>query len=166
MKRALLIKNGLIADGTGDAGFKGDVLIEGDKITDVAYGGIAGDIDAEIIDAAGKIVSPGFIDCHAHSDAYLVIEPDAPSKITQGITTEINGQCGGSIAPRYGEARLSSDWASILGEKLSWRSLKEYREVLASVRPALNTVQFVGHNTLRSSGVGYAGRAADCGEIK
>lgn len=166
MKRALLIKNGLIADGTGDAGFKGDVLIEGDKITDVAYGGIAGDIDAEIIDAAGKIVSPGFIDCHAHSDAYLVIEPDAPSKITQGITTEINGQCGGSIAPRYGEARLSSDWASILGEKLSWRSLKEYREVLASVRPALNTVQFVGHNTLRSSVVGYAGRAADCGEIK
>lgn len=166
MKRALLIKNGLIADGTGAAAFKGDVLIEGDKITDVVCGGIAGEVDAEIIDAAGKVVSPGFIDCHAHSDAYLALEPDAPSKITQGITTEINGQCGGSIAPRYGEARLSSDWASLLGEKLSWRSLKEYREVLESVKPAVNTVQFIGHNTLRSSVVGYAGRVANDDEVK
>ena len=72
--------------------------------------------NVETIDAAGCLVTPGFIDCHAHSDAYLIIEPDAPSKISQGVTTEINGQCGGSAAPRYGEARLSSDWASILGE--------------------------------------------------
>lgn len=166
MKRNLLIKNGLIVDGTGGVGFKGDVLIEGDEIRDVVQGGITCEIDAEIIDAAGRVVSPGFIDCHAHSDAYLVLEPDAPSKITQGITTEINGQCGGSIAPRYGEARLSSDWASLLGEKLSWRSLKEYRDVLESVRPAVNTVQFIGHNTLRSSVVGYAARAASYDEVK
>ena len=166
MKRKLLIKNGLIVDGTGGAGFKGDVLIEGDEIRDVVQGGITCEIDAEIIDADGRVVSPGFIDCHAHSDAYLVLEPDAPSKITQGITTEINGQCGGSIAPRYGEARLSSDWASLLGEKLSWRSLKEYRDVLESVRPAVNTVQFIGHNTLRSSVVGYAARAASYDEVK
>ena len=119
-----------------------------------------------MIDAAGMIVSPGFIDAHTHSDAYLVLEPDAPSKITQGVTTEINGQCGGSVAPRYGEARLSGDWAALLGERLTWRSLAEYREVLAAARPAVNTVQFVGHNTLRSSVVGYAGRAATPGELK
>ena len=113
-----------------------------------------------VIDATGLVVSPGFIDAHTHSDAYLVLEPDAPSKVTQGITTEINGQCGGSVAPRYGEARLSSDWAALLGEKLTWRSLAEYREVLAAAKPAVNTVQFVGHNTLRSSVVGYAARAA------
>ena len=76
------------------------------------------------------------------------------------MTTEINGQCGGSVAPRYGEARLSSDWAALLGERLSWRSLAEYREVLDAAKPAINTVQFVGHNTLRSSVVGYAGRVA------
>lgn len=166
MKNKLLIKNGLIVDGTGGISFNGDVIIEGDKIVDVVKGGVADCADFEVIDCTRKIVSPGFIDCHAHSDAYLILEPDAPSKITQGITTEINGQCGGSIAPRYGEARLSSDWASLLGEKLTWRSLREYREVLEANKSALNTVQFIGHNTLRSSVVGYAGRAASKEEIK
>ena len=121
---------------------------------------------AATIDASGCIVSPGFIDAHAHSDAYLVLEPDAPSKISQGVTTEINGQCGGSVAPRYGEARLSSDWAALLGERLTWRSLAEYRTVLEAAKPAINTIQFVGHNTLRSSVVGYAGRAATPDELK
>ena len=166
MLRRILIKGGSVIDGTGGAGFAGDILVEGDRIAGVVPGGISSCGDVEIMDAAGKIVSPGFIDCHAHSDAYLILEPDAPSKITQGITTEINGQCGGSIAPRYGEARLSSDWASLLGEKLSWRSLREYREVLEANKPALNTVQFIGHNTLRSSVVGYSGRAASKEEIK
>ena len=119
-----------------------------------------------VIDATGYIVSPGFIDAHTHSDAYLILEPDAPSKISQGITTEINGQCGGSIAPRYGEARLSSDWAALLGDKLSWHSLAEYREVLSQACPAVNTVQFIGHNTLRSSVIGYAPRAATSDELK
>ena len=118
------------------------------------------------IDASGCIVSPGFIDAHAHSDAYLVLEPDAPSKISQGITTEINGQCGGSVAPRYGEARLSGDWATLLGSRLTWRSLAEYRAVLETAKPAINTIQFIGHNTLRSSVVGYAGRAATSDELK
>ena len=122
--------------------------------------------DFNTIDATGCIVRPGFIDAHAHSDAYLVLEPDAPSKISQGITTEINGQCGGSVAPRYGEARLSGDWATLLGSRLTWRSLAEYRTVLEAAKPAINTIQFVGHNTLRSSVVGYAGRAATSDELK
>ena len=142
--RFTVISGGTIVDGTLAPAFKGDVVIEGDRIADVirgkgSYGG-----DVELADAAGAIVSPGFIDSHSHSDAYLVIEPHAPSKISQGITTEINGQCGGSVAPRYGEARLSSDWAALLGERLVWRSLAEYREVLMESRPAINTIQFVG----------------------
>ena len=158
----ICIKGGLIVDGTGQPAFAGDVLVEGDKIVDVLSGGnrTIEQSNNQIIEAEGLLVSPGFIDAHTHSDAYLVIEPDAPSKITQGITTEINGQCGGSVAPRYGEARLSSDWAAILGERLTWHSLAEYREVLAAAKPAVNTVQFIGHNTLRSSVVGYAARAA------
>ena len=122
--------------------------------------------DFNTIDATGCIVSPGFVDAHAHSDAYLILEPDAPSKISQGITTEINGQCGGSVAPRYGEARLSGDWSTLLGSRLTWRSLAEYRAVLEAAKPAINTIQFVGHNTLRSSVVGYAGRAATSDELK
>ena len=158
-----LIKNGTIVDGTGKPAFVGDILVDGDKIVEGMPTGDNRTIEQSnnrTIDASGLIVSPGFIDAHTHSDAYLVIEPDAPSKVTQGITTEINGQCGGSVAPRYGEARLSSDWAAVLGDRLTWRSLAEYRDVLAAARPAVNTVQFVGHNTLRSSVVGYAARAA------
>ena len=160
-----LIKNGTVIDGTGAAAFVADVLVNGETIADVAPGLPIDDAD-RVIDASGHIVSPGFIDAHSHSDAYLVIEPDAPSKLSQGVTTEINGQCGGSVAPRYGEARLSSDWASLLGEKLTWRSFAEYRAVLEFNPPAINTIQFVGHNTLRSSVVGYAGRAATPDEME
>ena len=159
-----LIKNGTIIDGQGTLAFVGDVLVEDDRIVEVIPAGELQNFKISepqnLIDASGLIVSPGFIDAHTHSDAYLVIEPDAPSKVTQGITTEINGQCGGSVAPRYGEARLSSDWAAVLGDRLIWRSLAEYREVLAAAKPAVNTVQFIGHNTLRSSVIGYAARAA------
>ncbi len=185
------IANGLVVDGTGTPAFAGDVVVDGDRIVDIIKPqrtqssqrnwGFAPDpktlcdplrslwqkqnSKAATIDASGCIVSPGFIDCHTHSDAYLVIEPDAPSKISQGITTEVNGQCGGSVAPRYGEARLSSDWATILGERLTWHSMAEYREVLEAAKPAVNTVQFVGHNTLRSSVMGYAARTATADEI-
>jgi len=168
VEKRILIRNGTIVDGTGKPGFVGSVLIEGEKILEILeqLDGLEELADLEVLDATGLIVSPGFIDAHAHSDAYLVLEPDAPSKIRQGITTEVNGQCGGSVAPRYGEARLSSDWAALLGDRLTWRSMAEYREVLSQAKPAINTVQFVGHNTLRSSVVGYAGRAATPDELK
>lgn len=154
------IANGMIIDGTGRAAYAGTVVVDGEKIIDILPTGTKLPEDGEVIDAAGCIVAPGFIDSHSHSDAYLILEPDAPSKLSQGITTEINGQCGGSIAPRYGDARLSSDWASLLGERLNWHSLSEYRTELEKVGPGINTIQFIGHNTLRASVIGYAGVAA------
>ena len=160
-----IIANGTIIDGTGRPAFPGDVAVEGDRIADIVPGGIAAKGDAQVVDASGCLVTPGFVDAHAHSDAYLVLEPDAPSKLSQGITTEINGQCGGSAAPRYGEARLSSDWASLLGERLTWRSFAEYRATVEAAHPAVNTAVFVGHNTLRSSTMGYAPRAATPEEL-
>ncbi len=162
----LIITNGTIVDGTGMESFPGDVVVEGDRIADVVRGGAATRGDAEVIDARGCLVTPGFVDSHAHSDAYLVLEPDAPSKLAQGVTTEVNGQCGGSAAPRYGEARLSSDWASLLGERLTWRSFAEYRAAVEAAKPAINTAVFVGHNTLRSSAMGYAARPAEPDELK
>ena len=180
MEKMTLIRGGTVIDGTGKPAFVGDVLVDGDRIVEIVSLGSVGsdsplslktletlkDPNLETIDATGAIVSPGFIDAHTHSDAYLVVEPDAPSKISQGITTELNGQCGGSIAPRYGEARLSSDWAAILGERLTWRSLAEYREVLSAAKPAVNTVQFIGHNTLRSSVVGYGATVSSPSQMR
>ena len=178
-----LIKNGFIIDGTGAPGFTGSIVVDGDRIAEVIkhdassppHSALSTPHSAlhvgetcfdDVIDAQGAIIAPGFIDAHTHSDAYLVLEPGAPSKITQGITTEINGQCGGSVAPRYGEARLSSDWAALLGDRLTWRSLAEYREVLEAAKPAVNTVQFIGHNTLRSSVIGYRGVAASPDDMR
>ena len=164
-----IIKNGMVVDGTGRPAYKADVLVDGDRIADVIPRQPCNDgratfdgrtaFDQEI-DASLCLVTPGFIDSHSHSDAYLLIEPDAPSKLSQGITTEINGQCGGSAAPRYGAARLSSDWASMTypggnGPGPTWRSLADYRARFAEAKPSINTIQFIGHNTLRSSVIGY-----------
>ncbi len=174
---SILIKNGIVIDGTGHSRYPADVVIDGDRISDIVMRDRPSQLCAanfeDVIDAEGLLVTPGFIDSHAHSDTYLLIEPDAPSKLSQGVTTEINGQCGGSAIPRFGEARLSSDWASMRYPKLpdengnvecgqgpTWRTLEEYRKLFDAVRPAVNTIQFVGHNTLRSSVIGYAAHAA------
>ena len=89
----ICIRGGTIVDGTGKSAFVGDVLIDGDKIVDVISSNNSQTLklsNIQTFEAEGLLVSPGFIDAHTHSDAYLVIEPDAPSKITQGITTGIN----------------------------------------------------------------------------
>jgi len=81
----LVIKNGTVVDGTGSAGYRADVAIKGDQI--VAVGDVTGETAREI-DASGKIVTPGFIDLHTHSDNSFLIDPHADSKLTQGVTLE------------------------------------------------------------------------------
>jgi len=173
----LIIRGGRVVDGTGAAARGADVGVTGDRIT--AIGDLAGVGAVREIAAAGCVVAPGFVDAHAHSDAYLLIEPDAPSKLAQGVTTEVNGQCGGSAVPRLGQARLSSDWASQTypfhasgGVKMSvrpgptWTTVANYRELFEAVRPAVNTVQFIGHNTLRAGVMGYEPRSATPEELR
>ena len=177
----LIIESAEIVDGGGGPAFKGDIGIRGDRIADC--GGSLERAEAERrIDGSGLTVTPGFIDAHSHSDAYLLIEPDAPSKLSQGITTEINGQCGGSAVPRLGPARLPSDWNSQFYPVLhkdrtdelcmaakpgpTWSTFAEYRELFDAVRPALNSVQLVGHNTLRAGVMGYEARPAHADEVK
>jgi N-acyl-D-amino-acid deacylase len=174
----LLIRGGRVVDGTGAPARVADVGVAGDRVA--AVGNLSGVTASRVIEAEGFLVTPGFIDVHAHSDAYLLLEPDAPSKLSQGITTEVNGQCGGSAVPRLGLARLSSDWASQrypslapegIGIKESpnpgptWTTVASYRALFDAVRPAVNTVQFIGHNTLRAGVMGYEPRAAEPGEV-
>ena len=172
----LIIRNGRVVDGTGAPERRTDVGVAADRI--VALADLSGAGGAREIDASGCVVAPGFVDAHAHSDAYLLLEPDAPSKLAQGITTEVNGQCGGSAVPRLGQARLSSDWASQTypfhtskGVEISprpgptWTTVANYRALFEEVRPALNTVQFIGHNTLRAGVMGYEPRLASADEL-
>ena len=102
------IANGLIVDGTGKAAFRGDIVLEKDRIAAVEP--VVPDAPPaagpDVVDAAGCVVTPGFIDAHSHSDAYLVLEPDAPSKLSQGVTTEVNGQCGGCFMSLAGATLL------------------------------------------------------------
>ena len=91
------IVGGQVLDGTGAGPVRADVGIAGDRIA--AVGDLSRAEAAAIMDIAGRYVAPGFIDAHSHSDAYLLIEPSAPSKLYQGITTEIVGNCGASAAP-------------------------------------------------------------------
>jgi N-acyl-D-amino-acid deacylase len=159
----LLIKNGSILDGTGTEAFSADIGICGEKIT--AIGDLTHAETGQIIDATDKIVCPGFIDAHSHSDAYLLIEPRVSSKIFQGITTEVCGNCGASAAPRLGEAKLPSDWQNkpFPGQ---WQTVAEYRTLFEQVKPAVNEALLIGHNTLHRGICGYEPHGANPDELK
>ena len=99
----ILIKNGRVVDGTGNPAYYADISIVGDKIDFI---GRIDQVDAALtIDAAGKLVTPGFIDEHSHSDSTIWSNPEAQSSIRQGVTTEIVGHCGLSESPITQEVR-------------------------------------------------------------
>lgn len=158
----LKITGGTVYDGTGCPGVRADIGITGRTIADI--GDLSRAEAGRELDARGRLVCPGFIDAHSHSDAYLLLEPSAPSKIHQGVTTEIIGNCGSSAAPRFGQARLPSDWQTFDYPGF-WQSTAEYRAILERVVPAVNVVALVGHNVLRGSVVGYDGRTATPDEV-
>lgn len=158
----LIIRNGLLYDGTGTPPRAADVGIAADRIQ--TLGDLRGAESRLSIDATDRAVCPGFIDAHSHSDTSLLLDPRAVSKITQGITTEVCGNCGSSAAPRLGAVGWPSDWE----EKRypgPWHTVAEYRALLAQVRPAVNVVLLTGHNTLRAGVVGYGDRSATPEEV-
>jgi N-acyl-D-amino-acid deacylase len=158
----LKVINGMVLDGTGSPAVRTDIGIVGDRIT--ALGDLGKAEARKCLDAEARMVCPGFIDTHSHSDAYLLIEPSATSKVYQGVTTEVIGNCGASAAPRLGDARMPSDWQThpYLG---AWSTQAEYRRLLEQVKPAVNVVSLIGHNVLRASVMGYAGRVATAEEL-
>src|SRR6185436_850329 len=111
MTHDILIRGGLLLDGTGAAGRRGDLAIRNGRI--VAMGTDLGADAAKLIDATGLAVAPGFIDIKTHSDFTLPINPKAESKVRQGLTTEIIGHCGFSVAPALpGKVELLRDYLS------------------------------------------------------
>lgn len=175
------IMNGTIIDGTNAVAFNCDIGINENYITNM---GSLSDANAEkIVDATGLTVCPGFIDAHSHSDTYLLLEPSAASKVYQGITTEICGNCGASAAPLNGTYKMPSDWLdkdySRIGTKfhtsarvnkiqhpVPWKTVAEYRLLYNEVQPAINAALLIGHNTLHAGICGYDPRAATPNELK
>lgn len=157
------IVNGIVHDGSTSNPIRCDIGINGDCITKMGELSAAG--AATVIDASGLVVCPGFIDAHSHSDTYLLLEPSAASKIHQGITTEICGNCGASAAPLCGDYKMPSDWLDKEYAK-PWKTVADYRERYAESRPAINVALLVGHNTLHAGICGYEPRAATTDEME
>jgi N-acyl-D-amino-acid deacylase len=111
----LIIRNGKIIDGTGSPWYYGDVAIKNDKIEKIGY--LKNFRSKEEIDAKGKIVSPGFIDMHTHSDLYILDTPLIEAKVRQGITTDLLGQDGIAAAPL--PEKYISPWRKKLG-RIRW----------------------------------------------
>jgi N-acyl-D-amino-acid deacylase len=150
----ILISGGLVYDGGLSEPRIWDVAIEGDRI---AYVGPPGQAKASlVIDAAGFAVCPGFIDTHAHSDFTVVADSRAEGKIMQGVTTEINGNCGMSAAPLYSGAfeRREQDLKE-LGITERWNTLGQYFSLVRRKGTAVNIATLAGHGNIRGSVVGY-----------
>ena len=164
---SLLIRGGTVIDGTGAPRRAADVAIEGDRIAAVAPG-LHGDT-ARVIDAAGLVVVPGFIDIHSHSDLFYLECPAAESKIRQGCTTEVVGMCSFSPAPVHPERRaLVQAWAGGIGARLPirWTGFAEYLDALRAARPSINVAHFVGHGALRLAAIGPDDRPASPTDLR
>src|SRR5438132_4472437 len=158
----LILVGGEVVDGSGGHAYRADVGLGAGRIVAVGDLGVA---DASRrIDVSGRVVCPGFIDMHAHSDLSLLVQPTGDSKLQQGVTTEVNGNCGFSPAPLSDASartvmELHGFFGSYVGELgWEWRTPDEYVARLESSGLSHNVVLLVGHATVRITAMGMAHR--------
>jgi N-acyl-D-aspartate/D-glutamate deacylase len=157
----LVIGGALIVDGSGSSPRPGTLVVSGDRIEDVLGPEEREPGSPRRIDGSERVVAPGFVDVHSHSDLTPLVEPTMDSMLRQGVTTLVVGNCGGSAYPVAGAA----DMAALAGADpselaLDWRSFGEYLERVDRARPALNVAALVGHGTLRTTVMGHDQRRA------
>jgi N-acyl-D-aspartate/D-glutamate deacylase len=169
LTKALYIRGATIYDGTGSPPVRGDVIAQGDRIDRVGPR-LERPSGADVVDADGLVLAPGFIDLHSHADFTLPAYPDAINSLSQGVTSEVIGNCGYSPAPLSGDPEFAREWPEVtagIGPDLDWgwRTFGEYLDVLGRSRPAVNCVPIVGFGALRVSAMGMADRPATTVEI-
>ena len=163
MAHDLIITGGTIVDGTGSAGYRADVAVDGDRIT--AIGDLSAESATRVIDARGMVVTPGFVDLHTHLDAQVGWDPYMTSASWQGVTTALIGNCGVSFAPvapadRPYLAELMESVEDIPREAIrdglpwDWETYPEYLDSVQRMRPALNVVGLVGQCAIRYNVMG------------
>jgi N-acyl-D-amino-acid deacylase len=164
MSYDIVIRGGLVIDGSGRPGETADVAVQDARIA--ALGRDLPEGAAKTIDATGLAVTPGFIDIKTHSDFTLPINPKAESKVRQGVTTEIVGHCGFSVAPILpGKQQLIQDYLSASAPWLPFRetTFGEYLEGFP--RTSVNAGMLVGHHTLRLNVMGMEARPPSAAEL-
>ncbi|MBI1846625.1 MAG: amidohydrolase family protein, partial [Candidatus Rokubacteria bacterium] len=163
----LKIDGATVIDGTGIAGGRADVGVQGDVIA--AVGDLSREPASRTLNAAGKVLAPGFIDMHSHSDWRLWGNRRAESKIRQGVTTEVVGNCGFSPAPASTEFLDDLKRFALFtpsGMDFRWRSVGEYLDAFDAGGTALNVAQLIGLGTVRVAAMGFARRPPTASELK
>jgi len=160
----LLIRGGQLIDGTGAPSREADVSVGGGRI--VAVQPRSAREARRVIDARGQVVAPGFIDIHTHSDFTLPLNPRAESKIRQGVTLEVVGNCGFSVAPTLpGRAPMLREYLASSAPWLPFGETTFAAYVAAFPSTAVNVILQVGHNTLRLMTAGMDNRAPTAAEL-
>jgi N-acyl-D-amino-acid deacylase len=154
----VIIRGGRIVDGTGNPWFAADVAIKGGRIAAVSNR-LANASAARVIDGAGLVVAPGFIDLHTHSDTSLLADASAQSKVRQGVTLDVLGEST-SVAPRDGLPRETGDSVT-----QDWTTFTEYFERLEREHVAMNVISHVSATQVRRVVMGYESRPATPAEI-
>ncbi len=156
----LALRNARILDGTGAAVLEGDVEVIGGRISTVGRAsGAAATIE---IDAAGMLLTPGFVDVHTHDDGALLSHPDLGFKVSQGCTSLVIGNCGFSAAPAVPG---TTDHTKLLRTTAGWTDLAGYAAAVQDARPACNAMALVGHNTVRHLVLGLERREPTAAEL-
>ena len=158
-------------DGTGNPEYRADVALSGDRIAGVAPSIEAGGVP--VLDAAGQTVSPGFIDTHSHDDGFILAKPACDPKILQGVTTEVIGNCGFSLAPLgqgaeayLARVRVIMGGGEIPPELARARAFGDYLDILDQALKGLNMAPLVGHATIRIAAMGWDKRPPTDDELK
>ncbi|MBN2334388.1 amidohydrolase family protein, partial [Candidatus Bathyarchaeota archaeon] len=173
----ILIKKGLIVNGTGGPAYKGSLAVKGDRIAALSKEPIMGDA-ATVLDAGGKAVTPGFIDVHNHGDLSILYYPKADGFVRQGITSFVGGQCGDSPGP-FGDQYVGLPWVlgdlysdveptmytrewlahrdkvnerhrELYGWEIDWHTMAEFFQRVEAKGISPNYVPMVGHGDIRS----------------
>jgi len=164
----LLIRGGLLVDGTGTPGRPADIGVEGDRIT--AVGDLSGvpDGDAAMrIDATGQVVAPGFVDPHGHSDGSVLLDGALASHLRQGYTTQLSGNCGYTFAPLTPSSRASMDEdLRLLGLDPGWTTFAGFLDAVEAQPLGPNVSFLVGHGTVRAAVLGPQDRPPGDAELR
>ncbi len=163
----ILIQNAYVVDGSGQPRYRADVAVAGGRIAQV--GRLEQAQAAITLDAAGCVVTPGFVDMHSHTDFTLPLLPTADSLVHQGITTAVIGQCGSSPAPLLPATReevlatLESGEQPLPWEE--WSTFGSYLDYLTRLGISLNVVPLVGQGMVRSAVMGFTAGPPDAGQM-
>ncbi len=159
----VLIRNALVLDGSDRPGGHADVAVRDGRI--VAVGAVDGGA-RQVIDAGGRALAPGFIDVHTHDDLEVLRNPGMTSKLSQGVTTVVVGNCGISASPVRIRGEVP-DPMNLLGEAADFRfaDFASYRQAVEVACPAVNVAALVGHTALRQNHMDRLDRAATAEEI-